>query len=421
MGVARLGSQLRLPIAAALFCLLGTPASLLGQFAATGGSILVHVRLPDGSSLDRGAIVNLFTLTGASVGTSQMKGGLVDFEGIPEGRYTLEVVAPGYQKDSEQVELTVNGERVQVYVTMRPESTASAGSQHSSAPILAPDAQKELSKTLEALRASKLEEAKKHLEKLSRKAPANPDVNYVWGIYYAQSNDWAHARGYWEKAIQIYPQHAFSLAALGQAALQDGDLPAAIGFLGRAVAASPSSWHFEERLAEAYLLHDELAQAQKHAEHAIELGKDRASPAQLILARVFLRQNQPQLAQKALTSLLAAQPSGPDSQQAQQLLEALKHPVAASTPSHPLQQLETWDSLSPRRQPRLIFGRNSCLRRSGCHPMSTRACLWWNPAPLVRCSRSRTRWPSAFAPLSMGSTASARPRRWSTKSSIDTA
>jgi tetratricopeptide (TPR) repeat protein len=332
MRVARLGSQLRLPIAAALFCLLGTPASLLGQFAATSGSILVHVRLPDGSSLDRGAIVTVFTLTGASIGTSQMKGGLVDFEGIPGGHYTLEVVAPGYEKDSEQVELTINGERVQVYVTMRPESTASAGSQHSSAPILAPDAQKELSKTLEALRASKLEEAKKHLEKLSRKAPANPDVNYVWGIYYAQSNDWAHARGYWEKAIQIYPQHAFSLAALGQAALQDGELSAAIGFLGRAVAASPSSWHFEERLAEAYLLHDELAPAQKHAEHAIELGKDRASPAQLILARVFLRENQPQLAQKALTSLLAAQPTGPYSQQAQQLLEAVKHPVAASTP-----------------------------------------------------------------------------------------
>jgi hypothetical protein len=134
MRVARLGSQLRLPIATALFCLLGTPASLLGQFAATGGSILVHVRLPDGSSLDRGAIVNLFTLTGASVGTSQMKGGLVDFEGIPEGRYTLEVVTPGYQKDSEQVELTVNGERVQVYVTMRPESTAARSAL--SAPIL---------------------------------------------------------------------------------------------------------------------------------------------------------------------------------------------------------------------------------------------------------------------------------------------
>ena len=120
MGVTRLGSQLCLPIVAALFCLLCTPASLLGQFAPAGGSISVRVKLPDGSSLDRGAIVNLFTLTGASVGTSQMKGGVVDFEGIPEGRYTLEVVAPGYQKDSEQVEVTINGERVQVYVTMRP-------------------------------------------------------------------------------------------------------------------------------------------------------------------------------------------------------------------------------------------------------------------------------------------------------------
>jgi tetratricopeptide (TPR) repeat protein len=326
-----------LAIVAATVCLLFAPTRLPAQASGTAdGSILVHVRLPDGSSLDRGAIVNLFTLTGASVGIGQMQGGQVDFEGIPEGRYTLEVVAPGYQKDTEQVELTIKGERVQVYATLRPESNAGKASQHSSAPILAPDAQKELSKTLEALRDGKLDEAKKHLDKLIRKAPANPDVNYIAGMYYAQINDWPHARGYWEKAIQIYPQHAFSLAALGEAAVQSGDLPAAIGFLGRAVAAAPSSWHFEERLAEAYLLHDEYDQAQKHAEHAIELGKDRASPAQFVLAKVFLRQNQPQLAQKALTALLAEQPSGPDSQQARQLLEALKHPVASSTAVAPV-------------------------------------------------------------------------------------
>jgi Flp pilus assembly protein TadD len=337
-GAARgLVSRFRLPIAAAALCLLFAPTRLPAQASGTGdGSILVHVRLPDGSSLDRGAIVNLFTLTGASVGIGQMQGGQVDFEGIPEGRYTLEVVAPGYQRDTEQVELTIKGERIQVYATLRPESNAGKASQHSSAPILAPDAQKELSKTLEALREGKLDEAKKHLDKLIRKAPANPDVNYIAGMYYAQINDWPHARGYWEKAIQIYPQHAFSLAALGEAAVQSGDLPAAIGFLGRAVAAAPSSWHFEERLAEAYLLHDEYDQAQKHAEHAIELGKDRASPAQFVLAKVFLRQNQPQLAQKALTALLAEQPSGPDSQQARQLLETLKHPVAASTAVAPV-------------------------------------------------------------------------------------
>src|SRR5271168_2537344 len=68
-GSARgLVSRFWLAIAAAAACLFLAPTRLLGQSGPENGSILVRVRLPDGSSLDRGVIVNLFTLTGASVG-----------------------------------------------------------------------------------------------------------------------------------------------------------------------------------------------------------------------------------------------------------------------------------------------------------------------------------------------------------------
>jgi tetratricopeptide (TPR) repeat protein len=321
-----------LPLAAAL-CLLAAPSLLVGQFA---GSIVVHVTVSDGSSLDRGVVVSLFTFGGGSVGIGQMKGGQVDFEGIAEGRYSLEVIAAGYQKVTEDVAVTVKGERVQVYVTMKPESSANPASEHTGAPILAPDAQKELSKALEALRENKVEDTKKHLDKLSRKAPANPDVNYVWGLYYAQTKDWARAQSYWEKAIQVYPQHAFSLTALAQVETQKGNLPAAIILLGRAAEASPSSWRFEERLAAAYLQHGELEQAQKHAEHALELGKDRASQARLIIAKIFLQRDEPQHAEKALNTFLAEQPSGPGSEEARKLLEFLKQPPAAAVALAPV-------------------------------------------------------------------------------------
>ncbi len=315
-----------LPLAAVL-CLLAAPSLLVGQFA---GSIVVHVTVSDGSSLDRGVVVSLFTFAGGSVGIGQMKGGQVDFEGIAEGRYSLEVIAAGYQKVTEDVAVTVKGERVQVYVTMKSEPSANPASEHTGAPILAPDAQKELSKALEALRENKVEDTKKHLDKLSRKAPANPDVNYVWGLYYAQTKDWARAQSYWEKAIQVYPQHAFSLAGLAQVETQKGNLPAAITFLSRAAEASPSSWRFEERLAAAYLQHGELEQAEKHAEHALELGKDRASQAHLIIAKIFLQRDEPQHAEKALNTFLAEQPSGPGSEEARKLLEFLKQPPAAA-------------------------------------------------------------------------------------------
>jgi tetratricopeptide (TPR) repeat protein len=316
----------------AALCFLSAPNARCQE--KTGG-IFVRVQSPDKSSVDQ-ATVNLFTFSGAPLRTATTVGGQAVFESLPKATYVLEVTAAGYERFRQSVELSINGDEQWVYVTLTPLGGFKSSSGPSGPPILAPNAQKELNKALESLRADKLDEARKHLEKVSRSAPSNPDVNYLWGMYYAQSKDWAHAQAYWEKAIQFYPRHEFALAALGQLALQNGDFPKAIDYLGRAVEASPSSWRHEQQLAEAYLRHNEFDQAQKHAVRAIELGKDRAGAAQLVLAKAYLRQNQPQLAQKALTALLAEQPSGPDSQQASQLLEALKHPVAASTAVAPV-------------------------------------------------------------------------------------
>src|SRR6202022_1810975 len=103
----------------------------------------------------------------------------------------------------------------------------------------------------------------------------------------------------------------------------------------------------EQQLAEAYLLHDEPGQGQKHAERAVELGKDRASPAQLVLAKALLRQNQPELAQKALTALLSQQPAGADSQEASKLLESLKQAVASPVGVAPLSAAATGEVPKP--------------------------------------------------------------------------
>jgi len=169
-------------------------------------------------------------------------------------------MAPGYEVFRQSVQISSDGDQQFIYATLTPLAGFKNNSGPVGPPILAPNAQKELNKALETLRADKLDEARKHLEKLARSAPSNPDVNYLWGMYYAQSKDWTRAQGYWEKAIQFSPHHGFSLAALGQLSVQNGDFPKAIDYLTRAVEASPSSWRNEQQLAEAYLLHDEAGQ-----------------------------------------------------------------------------------------------------------------------------------------------------------------
>src|ERR1700693_4333405 len=68
-------------------------------------------------------------------------------------------------------------------------------------PVLAPQLQKELGKALEALRADKPAEAGRHLDAVYRSAPNDADANFLFGIYSAEMNDWAHATSYWARVL----------------------------------------------------------------------------------------------------------------------------------------------------------------------------------------------------------------------------
>jgi len=294
-------------------------------------SLTVDVRQPDGTPLNLVAIVNLYDFGHISVGFGSVKGGRAEFHGLPFGSYTVEVIAPGYQKLTETVDIQISGQDQRVMVMLTPESAASENNSPPGPPVLAPNAQKEFNKALEAIRENKPDEARKHLEKVSRAAPSNPDVNYLWGAYYSRINNGTLAKSYLEKALQISPRHAFSLSALGQLAVQEGDIAAAIRYLGLAVEADPSSWHYQEHLANAYLRNKEYEQAQSHAERAVELGKDRANGARLVLARALVQRNDLQRAITSLEKILAAQPPDSHAAQARQLLDALQHPAPTST------------------------------------------------------------------------------------------
>jgi tetratricopeptide (TPR) repeat protein len=298
-------------------------------------NLTVEVRTPSGTPLDLGGIINLYRFGGMSAGFGELKAGRAEFHNLTVGQYTVEVIAPGYAKLTETVSIQAPGQDERVLVTLSPESTAGINNAPPEAPVLAPKAKKEFNKALEAISENKTDEARKHLEKLSHDAPSNPDVNYLWGAYYSRINNSKLAKSYWEKALQIYPRHIFALAALGQHALRENDLPAAINYLGLAVEADPSSWRYQEYLANAFLQHDEPLQAQAHAERAVDLGKDRANGARLVLARALVHRNDQERAIKTLETILAAQPPDPHSAEARQLLDNLQHiaPVSSDIPT----------------------------------------------------------------------------------------
>jgi tetratricopeptide (TPR) repeat protein len=220
------------------------------------------------------------------------------------------------------------------------QSDANVGADNPGSKALDPNTQKELNKALEALRAGKPASAKKHLAWTSQVEATDPDVTFSWGMYYAEMNDWANAESYWRKTLRLNPQYPFALAGMGQLALRDGNLTDAIAYLEQATEESPLTWHLEERLAEAYYLHQESDEAEKHAKRAIEISEDRASLAQLVLAKVFLQRHDSQSALGILDTLLAHQTSGPRAEMAQRLVNSLRQ-SPGTTPQEMQDELET--------------------------------------------------------------------------------
>jgi tetratricopeptide (TPR) repeat protein len=297
-----------------------------GQSPERPSTLVVAVRTPDGSPLDTPAVVNLYTFSGASAGIGVLRAGTAEFTNLSPASYTLEIIAVGYERLTENVQIMTSGERQHVSISLTPEAAPSAASPPPGSPILAPNAEKEVTKALEDLRANKSDDARKHLEKASHAAPSHPDISYLWGMYYAQVKDLAKAKVYWEKTVQIAPRHVFSLSALAQLALQKLDYATATGYLVRASEAAPSAWRYHERLAETYLEQKQYEEAEKHAQRALELGKERAAGAHFVLAQTFLHSNNSQEAEKALAAFLTSQPSGPRAVEARKLLDTLQKP-----------------------------------------------------------------------------------------------
>ena len=330
----------RWAIAAALYSILASAPATFAQAGRPGqqtqnpdapisGAITIRVQLPDRSTYDN-AVVNLGSFNAGMIATQMTVGrGEATFQGLAASRYNVEVIAPGFETVNEAVEIRSNGDHEVVTVVLKPLPGTDLSLARSGPPILAPGAQKELNKAIEALRANKSDEAKKYLDKAYHSAPANPDVNYFLGMYYVQLKDLADAGEYWKKAIQIYPLHAYSLSALGSLALQNKQYEEAITYYKRATQASSSSWRYEAQLSQAYLVHNECSEAAKHAKRAVELGKDRATVAEMILAKSYLCLNERPAAEQALSKFIAESVDPADLKEAHQMLDAMKRPAAS--------------------------------------------------------------------------------------------
>jgi tetratricopeptide (TPR) repeat protein len=300
------------------------------------GSINVSVRDALGASTNSFVLVNLYTFNGQTQASQTLTTATIRFESVPVGHYIVKAEAPGYDEASESVELEGRFPQASVSLVIRPTADPNAKPVAPGPPLLAPKVQKELHAGLEAMRAGKLDEARKQLLSAIHHAPNNPDANYLLGVLSQQAGDATAAKSYWEKALSQFPNHLFSLLALGDAALKAGDLPASRGYLDRALTADPSSGRAHFLHARLDLEDAAFEQAAQQAQQAINLDKEDANAARLILAKAQLGQHQRDQAIVALNALLKATPADAQAETAHHMLDALNK-AAAEAPAHPLE------------------------------------------------------------------------------------
>lgn len=266
----------------------------------------IYVRGADGGPIEETAMVTLVAPTGQVSGQGTTLGGNIKFSGIAATQYTIQVVAAGYENAVKELDGYVAGYS-RITIQMKAASNGE-GVTGSSRLLLAPKAQKELGKAVEALRANKLEEARVHLEAAYHRAPNHPAVNYLYGVYFFEMKDQEKAKSYWTKTLEFDPRHVSALLALSEALIREQKLPDAESYVKRAVEADPNSWRGHAILADVLSKENLAEDAAKEADRAIELGHGQATAVEPLLVRALLAVGNKERAEKVLREYVREHP-----------------------------------------------------------------------------------------------------------------
>ena len=347
-----MSSSLNLRISTTLALLLAS----LGFLPTIGSAqeLLVSVRERSGEPLTGEAVVRVTWQAGGqqmvgTTGNSRNSVSTATFQ-VGPGEYDIEVEAAGYNKGTEHTSISRDGMRQTVYVYLTPLGSSTVAAPASGV-VLAPNVQRELDKSLAALRQNKYGEARKHLEKAQKVAPSSPDIVYLMGVLEYTVKDMPAARKQFEAVLATYPAHERSLLMLGQMQLEAKESKDAISTLQKAVEADSNNWRAHYLLAVAYIRTEELSKAEIEARRAGDLNQDKTAAMKFLRAKILLVEGKDAEAQQAFLSFIKDYPKDaavPDAQKFLDKIEEAKkaNAAAAIPPPDALKPSETAESVA---------------------------------------------------------------------------
>ena len=239
------------------------------------------------------------------------------------GEFTIIVEAAGYKSAQKDVSITIAG-RSEVDIFLQRELGANESASAPGKPILAPEAQKALSKGAQALRDGKLDQAEKELTKAANLAPGNPDVLYIQGMLYLRQSKWEKAEPVLQRADQLDPNQARVLSALGMALSNQKKYEQAIPALEKSIQLEPNaSWETDWALAKAYYSREQYGPALKMADQAHTSSHGSTPQVELLLAQCLTAVGRFEDSAQVLRAFLKSNEQSPEAVTARRWLDNL--------------------------------------------------------------------------------------------------
>jgi tetratricopeptide (TPR) repeat protein len=204
------------------------------------GQLTLQVQHIAGTAFFEGATIALFSRgIEDKLLTKSDQSGCAHFTALPLGEYLLEIAAPGYRTVREQVIISDAHEAQAIVVSMVP---TSVGARPVEGAVSVPaKAVEETEKALHAMQVNKLDEAQQHLWRALAIDPNFADGNYLMGVLLLRQKESGKASGYLQKSVDLSPDHAPALLALGEAEYLQEDYSGAIQSLEGFIHDQPQS------------------------------------------------------------------------------------------------------------------------------------------------------------------------------------
>jgi tetratricopeptide (TPR) repeat protein len=246
--------------------------------------IAVTVRDASGQEISAPAMVKIYK-SGVPTDQAAAKKGRAFFILSGLGEYTVVVSATGYESSQKDVSIPV-ALRSEVEIVLKRTPGANETTGVPGKPVLAPKAQEEFDKGLQALSAGKIKDADKHVSEAMKLAPGHPDVLYLQGVLDLKKQNFVEAQSVLEKATQVDPSYARAFSALGMAQYDQKKYQEAIASLEKSLQLDPATgWETNWSLAEAYYQAGQYDAAVKMSQEALAKSNGKAPEIELLVAK----------------------------------------------------------------------------------------------------------------------------------------